>query len=263
MDWKTAKNYIIFLLSLMNIILVLSILGHNNNASIDNPYFSVKSLNALKKVLEDRNITLSTDLSKEIHTVGVINVEYEVFNEEKNPDLFRDFEEVRTFENSKKIRIEIPHEALFLDGQAYDPQDEKEQKLFTEQFLMNYFPYRHFHLKTAENGRWIFNPLISGILFEESFVEFHFGADHVIIEAISILPKEESPNRREAMTSVEAILSALPQLSAGDRIVALDFIYYFDLSEEELYRVKNARAFPHWRMITDKNKVLYIPAFKN
>ena len=47
MDWYNAKKYIIYLLLVVNALLVFSILNHNNNASIDNPYFSKKSFIAL------------------------------------------------------------------------------------------------------------------------------------------------------------------------------------------------------------------------
>ena len=36
MDWDKAKNYLIMALAVLNIFLVISIVNHNNNVSIDN-----------------------------------------------------------------------------------------------------------------------------------------------------------------------------------------------------------------------------------
>ena len=38
MDWDKAKNYLIMALAVLNIFLVISIVNHNNNVSIDNIY---------------------------------------------------------------------------------------------------------------------------------------------------------------------------------------------------------------------------------
>lgn len=263
MDWKTAKNYIIILLAIMNILLLLSIMSHNNNASIDNPYFSNRSMENFNKLLKEKGIALSVEMPKEIHTVGVYNVEYEDLTQERYADLFRDLKGVKTSENSKKLLIEIPSDELIIRGVRYLADSEAEREIFAERFLRRYFPDRSFRRKYTNDGRFVFNPLFGQVLFEESFIEFAFEEKKVIIQAMLIIPKEESPNKKDIMSSVEAVLNALPQLSEGDRIVGLDFIYYFDLNEEELYRVKNARAFPSWRIITEKGKVIYILAFKN
>ena len=93
-------------------------------------------------------------------------------------------------------------------------------------------------------------------------MEFVFDEDSVTIAAIEIHPNKSVDNGKRSITSIEGVLNALPSLSEGDNIIAIEFIYYFDLSDEELYKVKNARAFPHWRIITDTSKVVYVSAFK-
>ena len=61
MDWRKAKNYIIALLVILNLILLISILGHNNNASIDNPYFSKDALKDFDAMLALYNVRLDTE----------------------------------------------------------------------------------------------------------------------------------------------------------------------------------------------------------
>lgn len=263
MDWKTAKNYIIILLAIMNIILVISIIGHNNNASIDNPYFSKKSLENFEKLMQEKGIELLVELPREVHTVASLNVEYERFSQETYPELFDDFQGANAIQNSKMLELLLPADELFIQNTRYEMQTEGEQKIFAEDFLERYFADHKFHLKYTKDDRLVYNPLIDGILFEESFVEFSFIEGDVIIRAALLQPKEGSSNKKGTMTSMEAILNALPQLSQGDRIVGIDFIYYFDLEDGELYRVKDARAFPSWRIITERGEVIYILAFKN
>ena len=49
MDWDKAKTYLITSLVILNLVLVISIMNHNNAVSIDNIYFSKKSHNLIFK----------------------------------------------------------------------------------------------------------------------------------------------------------------------------------------------------------------------
>lgn len=260
MDWRTAKNYIIVLLLVLNIFLICSIVAHNNNTSIDNPYFSKKAMKELQTILESKNIRMGIEISKEIHKGGIVNVFYQNIDEKSNPNIFLDFENVTKAENGKRVQIEIPYSKVEEKlGEDFAFSNDESRKQFAMAFLKKYFAGNGYHFKIKNVEKFIFNPIIEGIIFEDSDVCFEFTEGEIIVNAISI-GKEESPtDRREMITSVEAILSALPQLS-DESIIDMDFIYYFDLEDEELYKVKNARAFPHWRIITDKDKVIYVSA---
>ncbi len=162
----------------------------------------------------------------------------------------------------KKIQVFIPKTDLppALD---INLNTEDGQKRFAQNFLTEYFPGYGFYLKQIKDCCLEYNPVLNTIIYEESYVRFEFGSETITVTAIMIDAREEASQKKTAITSVEAILNILPELSAGDVIVGIDFIYYFDLKDEELYKVKNARAFPHWRIITQDGKVIYTPAFRN
>lgn len=264
MDWYKAKKYIIIMLAAMNIILLISIFAHNNNVSIDNPYFSRDSLRDFDNILQKEGIELATELPRNIYNVGVINVEYEDINQESHPKLFEDFPETKILENNKKIELQIKQQKIpMLNGKKFNISDADNRKKFAEEFLAIYFAGHGYNLKFKnQDSLLIYNPVIDNRIFEDSYVEFVFDEGSVTISAIAIHPRQNVENGKRSTTSVEGVLNALPSLSEGDKIIAIDFIYYFDLSDEELYKVKNARAFPHWRIITDTSKVVYVSAFK-
>lgn len=264
MEWYKAKKYIIIMLAIMNIILLISILAHNNNVSIDNPYFSRDSLRDFDNILQKEGIQLATELPRAIYNVDIINVEYEDINPESHPRLFEDFPEIKILENNKKIELKIKQENLpVLNGKKYNISNGENRKNFAEEFLARYFASHGYNLKFKnQDSLLIYNPIIENRIFEDSYVEFVFDEDSVTIAAIEIHPNKSVDNAKRSITSIEGVLNALPSLSEGDNIIAIEFIYYFDLSDEELYKVKNARAFPHWRIITDTSKVVYVSAFK-
>lgn len=262
MDWRKAKNYIIALLVILNLILLISILGHNNNASIDNPYFSKDALKDFDAMLALYNVRLDTELPHDVYNVGTINVEYKSMDENNFPKLYESFEEITALENTKKLKIVLQKSDLpsVLDSNL---NTEEGQGRFAENFLQEYFPGHRFQHKITEGARRVYNPLFGGIIYEDSFVSFEFASNTVSVTAIMVDAWEEASPKKETITSVEAVLNILPELSAGDVITGIDFIYFFDLKEEELYKVKNARAFPHWRIITQSGRVIYTSAFEN
>lgn len=264
MDWDKAKRNIILMLIGMNILLLFSILAHNNNVSIDNPYFSGDAQKDFENILQERNITIETTLPRTIYNVGVMNVEYQDIHAENYPELFRDFVDILVLENNKKIELNITKDQLPKSlSKNYRFEDSKGRGEFAQDFLQQYFSKNQFQLKFEnQDSLLIYNPIFDGRIYEDSYVEFAFNKDNVVISAVLIMPFTDSFHTRKSTTSVEGVLNALPQLVSGDKIIAVDFIYYFDLTGEELHRVKNARAFPHWRIITESSKVVYVPAFE-
>ncbi len=102
MDWRKAKNYIIALLLVLNLILLFSIFGHNNNASIDNPYFSQSTLEDLEQLLALHQVEVAVDIPRTLYNLGTMNVEYQNMDQENFPKLYANFDEILTLENTKK-----------------------------------------------------------------------------------------------------------------------------------------------------------------
>lgn len=259
MDWDKAKTHLITFLAILNIILIVSIMSHNNAVSIDNIYFSKKSLIDLQTVLDRKNIKITTELPKEINRVGTMNVEYETLNAESYPKLFKTFDDQIYVNALKKLVLE-------LDNISINSLSEAEN--FSNKFLAKYIPDKEFSLRNYSLGngaiKLYFNPIYDDFIFEESSVRFEFSENKLKVVMIIMRPLETSASKRDSITSVEAVLKAFPSMENDSIINRIDFMYYFDSnSADNLYKLKNARAFPCWRIMTTSNKIYYIPAIEN
>ena len=259
MDWDKAKTYLIASLVILNLVLVISIMSHNNAVSIDNIYFSKKSLIDLQTVLDRKNIKITAELPKDIYKVGTMSIEYETINADSYPVLFKAFDDKIYVNALKKLVLELDDVSINNLSQATS---------FSEKFIAKYMPEKEFRLRnyTLGNGaiKLYFNPVYDDYIFEESALRFEFSEDGAKLVMIIMKPLETSATRRESITSVEAILKAFPSIEANSVINKIDFIYYFDSnSAESLYKLKNARAFPCWRIMTSNNNIFYVPALEN
>ena len=244
----------------VNLMILLSIIRHNNNASIDNPYFSRQNMTNFSQLLEMREISLQVELPREIHTLGSVNAEHRDFNRDNHPDLFEDYD-VKTFENSKRISIKLDQSIQFIDEDQYNLLEEGQREGFARHFLADYFPQNQYvQVGNKEPDTLNYKALYEDFVFEESYVTFEFGPKGALITATDIIPRETSASKKKAITSVEAILSALPDLQAGDQIMGIELVYHYDLPEEEFYKVKYVRVFPYWKISTE-NDTIYTLAF--
>ena len=105
MDWDKAKNYLIMALAVLNIFLVISIVNHNNNVSIDNIYFSEKSLTDLHTMLDRRNVKITTEIPEEIYNTGTVNVEYQTLSAAAYPLLFEEYQAAADDLNDLGLRL--------------------------------------------------------------------------------------------------------------------------------------------------------------
>lgn len=259
MNWDKAKTRLIIALVILNLVLVMSIISHNNAVSIDNIYFSKKSLIDLQTVLDRKNIKITADLPKDIYRVGVMNIEYETINAESYPLLFETFDDDIYVNALKKFVLEIDDVKINNIASAQS---------FADNFIKKYMPEKEFSFRNYILGdgaiKLYYNPVYDGYIFEESSIRFEFSQDKLKIVMIIMKPIEASASRRDSITSVEAILKAFPSMKENSVINKIDFIYYFDSnSTENLYKLKNARAFPCWRIMISKNEIFYISALEN
>lgn len=262
MDFNIARKYCIYLLVILNVILIFSIAGHNNNVSVDSPYSSRKAVDNFNKVLADRGIKLSAELQSSKNIVGIANVEYEDLSDKKFGKIFSDFPEAILLSNNKKIEIELSRDDVLVTRKKYDLEDVEDRMEFSKEVMNLYFNFSDFKLKELEDTYVIeYNPIIDGYVYESSYVKFVFD-EKIKITFISIAQKGDILNRKKAITPLEAVLIALPSLESGDEIREAELIYYFDLDSDDLHKVKNARAFPTYRIISSGDKISYIPAIK-
>ncbi len=256
MDWNKTRKYLIYMLVLINLLILSSVIKHNNNASIDNPYFSRENMADFDRLLEMKNIKLEADLPRDIYLTGSVNAEYRDFNKINHPKLFLDYD-IKTFENSKKITIRLDKMLQTIGEDEYNILNARQRKEFAQAFLKKYFPSNtYLEIKSDDENFLTYKILYKDFIFEESMVNFKFGSSVVIITATDLRPREDSANKKNTISSVEAVLSVLPQLKSGDVIKDIRLLYHFDLPAEELYKVKYVRVFPYWK-ITTQDDVIY------
>ena len=262
MDFNIAKRNLIILLIILNLVLIVSIYQHNNKVSIDNPYFSTEALDNFYRLLEAKNIILEAELPKSYENMEIVDFEYEPINNKSFPSLFEELKEIESSNNFKKAVVKIPYDDILIKRKYYKISEYEDRLDFSKEFLGIYFSNFKFDLKLIEEDLIVYNPIIEGFIYEDSYVKFNFTEEAIFVEILKITPIEKVSARRNVVTPVEAILSLVPKLESGDTIKRIDLIYYFELNEEELYKVKNARALPSWRIITEDNKVFYVFALK-
>lgn len=259
MDWNKAKNYLIIALVVLNGVLILSIINHNNMASIDNVYFSKKTLTEFYEILNRKNIKIDCDIPKDIYNIGTTTVEYQTINAENYPLFFHDYKDKLEVESLKKLTLVDTNIVI---------TDENTAQTYIQNFISKYMPGQQYAFKNIlknENGMTFFyNPVYDGFIYEESFLKFEFTENGMFFAMIVMKPLDVSSTRRDSITSVEAILKVFPEIKEGSSITQIDFIYYFVRNtDEELYKVKNARAFPTWRIKTDDGLFYYSAALEN
>lgn len=262
MDWNIAKRNLIILLLFLNISLIVSIYNHNNNVSIDNPYFSTETLDNFNKLLSSKDISLDVEIPRNYEDFGIVDVEYETINNMSYPLLFDELKDIESSNNFKKAIIKLPYDDILVTRRNYRLDDLNDRLDFSNELLSIYFSKHQFDIKMVTEDLIYFNTVDDGIIYEDSYVKFNFEQDAIYIEVLFIIPLETVTARRAVITPIEAILILMPNLEEGDIIKKIDLIYYFELNEEELYKVKNARALPSWRIITEDGKVLYAFALK-
>jgi len=259
MDWNKAKNYLIIALAILNIFLVISIFNHNNNVSIDNIYFSKKSMADLQTMLDRKNVKITTQIPTDVYNTGTVNVEYQSINSAAYPLLFEEYNGKINVNSLKKLVIN--NSDIFIE-------DTVSAEAFSQRFISRYLIDYTYELRnyTDEDGiiTFFYNPVYNGFAYEESILKFEFSHEGVKIVMIVMKPLDVSATSTNVITSVEAILKAFPSMKENTVISKIDFIYYFDtVLAEDLYKIKNARAFPCWRLITSDNELFYVPALEN
>ncbi|WP_028828728.1 hypothetical protein [Proteocatella sphenisci] len=259
MNWNKAKNYLIIALAILNIFLVISIFNHNNNVSIDNIYFSKKSMADFQTMLDRKNVKITTQIPTDVYNTGTVNVEYQTINAYAYPLLFEEYDGKINVNSLKKLVINNSDILI---------EDTVNAENFANRFISRYLSDYTYELRnyTKENGiiTFFYNPIYDGFAYEESELRFVFSPEGMKIVMIVMRPLDVSATSTNVITSVEAILKAFPSMKENTVISKIDFIYYFDtVLAEDLYKVKNARAFPCWRLITSDNELFYVPALEN
>lgn len=260
MNWYKIRRYILVLLVLINGMLIVSIVRHNNNTSIDNPYFSRKNMNNLEQLLEERGVGLLGELPRDLHIVGPVRTQFMPFHKDNQPQLFADFAQLRTLDNSKRMQLYIEGSTQHIGEESFHLEKESEQKAFAEAFLARYFAHNTFLCTQEQAMRLEYKPLNEGFVLEESAISFVFDRYGVSISGTDLWVLERSQTRIQSISSAEAVLAALPDLSSGERIERIELVYHFELPEGDLYKVNDVRSFPCWKITTTGGRDLYILA---
>lgn len=261
MNWDRIRKYLIFMLLAVNIMLISSISKHNNNTSIDNPYFSKSNIENFQQLTESRGLRVEAELPKDIHIVGSFNTEYRNFNKENHGDLLEDYPNIRTFDNSKRIQLTLKEMKQTIDDNKYNILNQAQRLAFAEKFLEKYFPMNQYaRIATEDENLLSYKVSYEGFLLEESYINFKFGSAMAVITATDLTPLEASANKVQSITSVEAVLNALPELKEGDIIEQIELVYHFEMPEEDLYKVDYIRSFPHWKLTTAERGQIFVLA---
>ncbi|MBP2028721.1 regulatory protein YycI of two-component signal transduction system YycFG [Acetoanaerobium pronyense] len=259
MDWAKAKTYLILAFAITNIILMSNIFS-DYGGSLNKTYFSKESIENFNELLTQQGISLSTELPKDTPKMGTLKVEYEKIDEEKLDVLYSDYGMGLQVMDRKQITINSYHNIQEISKENVIKESEKFMKAHDDTW-----DYEIKYIKEEDEFTTIYyNSLFEDMFLEESYMSFtydiHGGFN---LEMIRLHVLEKGKNKKEVMTSVEAVMRTLSQLERGDDITEIRLGYYLYMDQSvPITQTRSATAFPSWRIKTADGRYFYVQAFE-
>ncbi|MEJ8552772.1 two-component system regulatory protein YycI [Tepidibacter sp. Z1-5] len=251
MDWSKSKTILIIAFILTNIVL-----GYNLYINVfrydSQDIFSDSSINNLNKLLSTKNISINTQIPKEIPSLSTLSIKYEDLSKS-------DLDAV--FKGSGLYKIQNKH--IMYNGKSdINDFDINECTSFTKKFLKKYNFDDDTYLKSTINKQDCIEIIYTGkykdYFLEDSYMKFVFYDNKdFLFERLWIVPIEEKKQKKRVISSVEAIMSAYSQMPKDSVINEIRLGYYFESNNMD---IEQGDIGPVWRLKVN-NEYIYIKAF--
>ncbi len=279
MDWSKAKTLFIVAFMLLNIIL-----GYNlyTDAQPDEYLVSEELIKSSLQLLQDKGITVATEIPRKMEAVASLTVDYETSDLDKlNENFFQaqgrisklDEDSSEISRGMEKLIYQDGKKLIYkadLDGQEeiYKYQTLEEAEALAKDFLkdrgIEVLDMKLTSSNLEEKGqRLVFSKLYNDIYVEDSYTEFLIGPAGVIsMERLWLRVVKEGETPIYADSTAKALLELVGREEAYNRqVVDINLCYYFNLDHSEfgesLDPIKG-RAMPTWRIQLDDGQKIIV-----
>ncbi|TCO77934.1 two-component system regulatory protein YycI [Marinisporobacter balticus] len=272
MDWGKAKNILIIALVITNVFLIYNIEKDMFESNISS-MVKEENIQDVLMILEENNIKVKAEVPRTVLELSVLNVEYEIYEEEKLEKIFNKEEDTQidlSVINNKIIRYENDNENMIIQD-----LNEKKAKDEAEAFISKY------GFMTNDVDYWETTQDIDGyhVLFKQKYQDRFLEYSYMQVtvnrlgikkfERMWLKPLDTDSNKKEIIPATKALLKCMYFLNTSDEEVVIKDValgYWFDPSHISLTNsenIKSGTAFPAWRILLEDGQTKFVAAYEN
>lgn len=282
MDWSKAKTILIVAFIITNILLVYVIMGENHISN--EPTIKDEFIEDVIKLLKDKNITVSTQIPKDIPRLNAMTVEYENVNiQELNRNYFnnngiieQDGEDLAKIVKDDESILVINDRFIIYENkrerEIYKDLDKDKAIQLSEEFISKgQFQASDMKLTFIKEDKGIFyleySKIYGDILVERTFTNFQIDKRGIKkFERLWLNEKDFGEVEIYISTAPKSILTLLGMQEAyGKTIADISLCYYFDPEKHDYLGepkdAKQGKAVPAWRIQFDDGYKIFIDEY--
>ena len=268
MDWSKAKTILILAFVITNILLIYVLMGEK---TIEEPTIKEEFIEDVVGLLREKNISLATDIPKDIPHLNTMIVKYEKFGlEELNRRFFKSGGNIDTNEEDLGKIISGDESILILNKKLILYENKEDKELFKNlnpdkaiEIAESFLKEKEFNTSDMkisfikEDGGVFYleySKIHENILVERAFTNFQIDKRGVKRFERQWLVKDELGDIEIYIsTAPKALLGLLSMREVyGKTITDISICYYFDPQKhdylEDLGEAKQGKAVPAWRI---------------
>lgn len=298
MDWSKAKNILIIAFIITNIFLFYNVYKNMNENNFF--YINDETVEDVKKILEERNIFIETEVPKKVPSLPILKVKYETYDgDELAKKILGDYQKIddKYFDADRNERIEVSHNNKFfiyerkLMTSNINKISLEEAKKFADKFIEDYGfndgSVKYSDTIVKDNGEYevIYKQSYNGMFLEDlgdvkdeemlTRLEIRVTVNNTGIIKFTkkwIVPDGTKSHAKRVIPSTKALLMAIEDINnVNDNkaiITDISLGYILDvpnfdtLINDEWYEMESTYASPYWRICLKNKKRIYIQAYE-
>lgn len=281
MDWSKAKTILIVAFIITNLLLVHVLIGEK---TIEEPTIKEDFVEDVIKLLEDKNISLATNIPTDIHYLNTMIVKYEKINlNELNSRFLQGKGSINNDEEGLGQIIDGERSIVLINNKLIIYENKGERELFTHlnedkaiQVAEDFIKEKQFDISDMkltfikeEEGIFYleYSKIHEDILVERAFTNLQIDKKGVKrFERLWLIKEELGETEIYISTAPKAILALLGMGEVhGKTITDISICYYFDPQKhnylEEPGEAKQGKAVPAWRVQFDDGYKIFIDEY--
>lgn len=280
MDWRKAKNILIFMFLIINMFLLYQLYATNRNQY---KYIEKSEIASVIEYLETKSIQMNTEIPSSVTIIPALKVKYFEFDAKAvlkafytdNNNSFKEYESGFNIDNGSlaigvkdKMHLSYKDRTISIDShKVNEDQCLKQAYAFIEKLQLNISNKYILHKEVQKGAlKLVLGQQYKKIPVENSRIEI-LATEEGVVEAQVSWFEYMGPDKRENLiTPVMALLRVFENRSITDSPITVNQIrqgYYFDSSpqsQNDLHALVEGIAYPMWVIAYDNNEV-YINAY--
>lgn len=279
MDWSKAKNILIISFIFTNIFIAYVLFSVNKDQ--EKVEIQDEFIEDVVALLAKESIKIDTEVPKEIPSLPIVSVEYEVYDTKKILERFlgsytEEFVDgIITYRNDKKtVQFERNNKKIIYRDENLSNQDiknaiTKEEAIKkSEDFVItNGFDFKNTKLGfvTEQDGvyKLFYNNVVDDITVEQTNMTLEISSEGIIsFERYWIYKAEKEVQVLKPTSAPKALLRLLARDEYhGKTIKKIEICYYFnmdDYRDDELGDSKGGVAVPTWKFVFQDGEKVFL-----